>query len=107
MSMNNWVDAVTLVSITSTKDSDGFDVDVEHKVEHIVANFKSVSRAEELHSNSLGYKADLMVEMMLVNYSNESILIDEKSGKRYAIKRTYVKSPELIELTCSDLSRKV
>lgn len=105
--MNNWINAITLVSKTSTKDSDGFPVDVETKVEHIPANFKSVSRAEEQHSNALGYKADLIVEMMLSSYSNEDSLIDENTGKRYAVKRTYVTTSELIELTCSDLSRKV
>ena len=45
MTMNNWKDAIYLVSITSTKDSDGFDVEVENKTELIPANFKSVTRS--------------------------------------------------------------
>ena len=105
--MNNWTDAITLISYTSTKDSDGFDVDVENRVEHIPANFKSVTRKEEEHSNLLGYKADLIVELMKCNYSNQKTLMDESNGKKYSIQRTYSKNSELIELTCSDLSRKV
>ena len=105
--MNNWTDAITLISYISTKDSDGFDVDVEKLVEHIPANFKSVTRKEEEHSNLLGYRADLIVEIMKCNFSNQSTLMDEASGKKYAIQRTYSKSSETIELTCSDLSRKV
>ena len=105
--MNNWTDAITLISYTSTKDSDGFDVDVENHVEHIPAQFKSVTRKEEEHSNLLGYKADLIVEIMKCNYSNEQTLMDESTGKKYSIQRTYSKSSETIELTCSDLSRRV
>lgn len=105
--MNNWTDAITLISYTSTKDSDGFDVDVENHVEHIPAQFKSVTRKEEEHSNLLGYRADLIVEIMKCNFSNEETLMDESTGKKYKIQRTYSKNPETIELTCSDLSRKV
>lgn len=38
--MNNWKDAIVLVSYTSTKDSDGFPVDVETRTEPIPANLK-------------------------------------------------------------------
>ena len=100
---NNWVNAITLVSYTGTKDSDGFEVPVETMVEHIPAKFKSATRKDEEHSNKLGYTADLIVEMMTCNYSNQETLIDEATNKRYAIKRAYEKSPEIIELTCSDV----
>lgn len=104
--MNNWKDAIYLVSITSTKDPDGFNVEVENKTELIPANFKSVTRAEEEHSKIMGYNAELVVEIMLCNYNNQPLLIDGTTNKKYAIERTYSPSSELIELTCSDVSRK-
>lgn len=104
--MNNWKDAIYLVSITSSKDSDGFDVEVENKTELIPANFKSVTRSEEEHSKIMGYNASLIVEIMLCNYNNETLLIDGATNKKYTIERSYSPSSELIELTCSDVSRK-
>lgn len=104
--MNNWKDAIVLVSYTSTKDSDGFQVDVETRTEPIPANFKSVTRAEEEHSKIMGYNAELIVELMKCNYSGQPVLIDCETNKTYEIKRTYDTTSELIELTCSTVSKK-
>ena len=106
MTMNNWKDAIYLVSITSTKDSDGFDVEVENKTELIPANFKSVTRSEEEHSKVMGYNASLIVEIMLCNYDNQTLLIDGTTNKKYTIERVYPTSSEIVELTCSDKSKK-
>lgn len=104
--MNNWVDAIKLVSLTSTKDSDGFEVEVETETDKIPANFISVTRAEEEHSKIMGYNAELVVEILSCNYNNEPLLINCKNNKKYAIKRTYEISSEVIQLTCSDTSKK-
>lgn len=104
--MNNWKDAIVLVSYTSTKDSDGFPVDVETRTEPIPANFKSVTRAEEEHSKIMGYNAELIVELMKCNYSGQPVLIDYETNKKYEIKRIYETTSELLELTCSTVSKK-
>ncbi len=104
--MRNWVDAIKLVSLTSTKDSDGFEVEVETETDKIPANFKSVTRAEEEHSKIMGYNAELVVEILSCNYNKEPLLISCKDNKKYAIKRTFEVSSEIIELTCSDVSKK-
>lgn len=104
--MNNWTDAIVLVSYTSTKDSDGFPVDVETRTEPIPANFKSVTRAEEEHSKIMGYNAELIVELMKCNYSGQPVLIDYKTNKTYEIKRIYEATSELINITCSTVSKK-
>lgn len=104
--MNNWKDAIFLVSYTSTKDADGFYVGVEDKSEEIPANFKSVTRAEEEHSKKMGYKAKLIVEVMKCNYDNQEVLIDSSTNKKYSIQRSYEISSEILELTCSDISKK-
>lgn len=104
--MNNWTDAIVLVSYTSTKDSDGFPVDVETRTEPIPANFKSVTRAEEEHSKIMGYNAELIVELMKCNYSGQPVLIDYETNKKYEIKRIYEATSELINITCSTVSKK-
>ena len=104
--MNNWKDAIVLVSYTSTKDSDGFSVDVETRTGPIPVNFKSVTRAEEEHSKIMGYNAELIVELMKCNYSGQPVLIDYETNKKYEIKRTYETTSELLELTCSTVSKK-
>lgn len=104
--VNNWTDAIYLVTLDSTKDSDGFDEEIETKSELIPANFKSITRSEEEHSKIMGYNASLVVQIMLCNYNNQELLIDDYTNKKYAIERTYPVSSEIIELTCSDISRK-
>lgn len=104
--MNNWRDSIYLVSYTSTKDSDGFEVEDENKTQEIPANFKSVTRAEEEHSKVMGYTAELVVEIMKCNYDGQEVLIDGDTEKKYAIKRTFEISSEVIQLTCSDISKK-
>lgn len=104
--MNNWKNAIELVSYTVTKDSDGFPETIENKTKPIPANFKSVTRAEEEHSKIMGYNAELIVDIMKCNYNNQEELIDYDTNKKYSIKRTYEKTSEILELTCSNVSRK-
>lgn len=103
---SNWNHSISLISYNVTTDDDGFDKTTEKKREHIPANFKSVTRKEEEHSNLLGYNADLIVEIMAVNFLNEETLIDEDTNKRYAIKRVFFKTSEIIELTVSDITKR-
>lgn len=104
--MNNWKNAIELVSYIVTKDSDGFPETIENKTKPIPANFKSVTRAEEEHSKIMGYNAELIVDIMKCNYNNQEELIDYDTNKKYSIKRTYEKTSEILELTCSNVSRK-
>ncbi len=103
---SNWNHAISLISYKKAKDKDGFDITEEVKSNPIPANFKSVTRAEEEHSKKLGYNADLMVEIMAVDYSSQETLIDIDTNKRYAIKRAYAISSEILELTVTDLTKR-
>ncbi len=103
---SNWNHAISLISYEKTKDKDGFEEMQEIESDPIPANFKSVTRAEEEHSKKLGYNADLMIEIMVVDYNDEETLIDADTKKRYAIKRTYAKSSEVLELTVTDLTKR-
>ena len=103
---SNWNHAISLIFYRKTKDKEGFDVTEEVKTNPIPANFKSVTRAEEEYSNKLGYNADLMVEIMAVDYDDQETLLDIDTNKRYAIKRTYAISSEILELTVTDLTKR-
>lgn len=97
-----WNDSIKLPNgyITVT-DDDGFDKKTPIYIEGIPANFKSTTRADETLANQVGYTADVIIETMACNYSNQSELVDEKDGKTYEIKRTHeVYGKETIELTC-------
>lgn len=43
---------------------------------------------------------------MKCNYSGQPVLIDYETNKKYEIKRTYETTSELLELTCSTVSKK-
>ena len=103
---SNWNHAISLISYINTIDDDGFKKVTEKITEHIPSNFKSVTRAEEEHSKILGYNADLIIQIMACNFSNEETIIDEDTGKKYAIKRIFYKTSEIIELTVSDITKR-
>lgn len=103
--MTNWTNAIYLVSYKETKDDDGFSKPSEIKTDPIPARFLSLTRAEEEHSKIMGYNAEMIVEIMKCNYDNQSVLIDCDTNKKYVIKRCYATSSEILQLTCSDISR--
>ncbi len=103
---SNWNHAISLISYKKSKDKEGFDITEEVTSDPIPANFKSVTRTEEEHSKNLGYNADLMIEIMAIDFSNQETLIDIDTNKRYAIKRSYAISSEILELTVTDLTKR-
>ena len=103
---SNWNHAITLISYDEKYDDEGFKIVLEKKVEHIPANFKSVTRAEEEHSKILGYSADLIIEVLSSNFNNQETIVDEDTKKKYAIKRIFFKTSEIIELIVSDITKR-
>ena len=103
---SNWNHVISLISYSKAKDKDGFEIMQEKISDPIPAEFESVTRAEEEHSKQLGYNADLMVKIMAIDYNGESTLLDVDTNKKYAIKRTYAISSELLQLTVTDLTKR-
>ena len=103
---SNWNHAISLISYRKAKDTEGFEIMQEEVSNPIPANFKSVTRAEEEHSKNLGYNADLMVEIMAIDYNNQETLLDVDTNKKYAIKRVYAISSEKLQLTVTDLTKR-
>ncbi len=55
----------------------------------IPANFTDVTRNDEMLGAQGGYVAEQNVEIAVCNYSGQSFLLDEGTGKRYEVVRTH------------------
>ena len=93
---------VSLVGVTQGKDADGFPAEVETKLEHVPAAYKSVYGNDFFASNAQGIKSDVVVVIAAVNYSGEAKLIDEANSHVFKVIRTFQDGLNL-ELTVTDL----
>ena len=102
-----WNKSIKLViGVTKETDEDGFDTETEQFLTDIPANFKDVTRNDELIANQSGYTANQNIEIMRCNYNGEQYLYDEENGDKYEIKRTYGKDKSMnIVLTCERRER--
>lgn len=80
--------ALPKTRITAT-DAAGFPSSDWDFTEHIPANFKDVTRADETLAHECGYTADVVVEIVGENYNRASFFVDEATGEIYDIRRTY------------------
>lgn len=70
-------------------------------LEGIPASMTDTTRNDEILASQNGYTADLVVEIMACNYSGQSFLVDESTGKEYDIVRTHHQDKKMtISLTC-------
>ena len=93
---------VSLVGVTQGKDADGFPAEVETKLEHVPAAYKSVYGNDFFASNAQEIKSDVVVVIAAVNYSGETKLIDEANSHVFKVIRTFQDGLNL-ELTVTDL----
>lgn len=94
-------DVCELVTITTTKDSDGYDVNTETKTQVFCSVNIGVVRSEFYEALKAGVKASITVEIWEGDY-NSAARIDF-SGKRYKVERTYPTGHGTLELTCSEV----
>lgn len=99
-----WNKFVTLTGESeSGQDADGFPIPPAPKLtENVLASFKSVRGNEFYTANAQGIMADIIVVINAVNYAGERKLMDEETGKKYEVIRTY-EVGQNIELTVTDL----
>lgn len=102
--MNTWDEEVALLSV-NVKDDDGYSTKSDNKQRTVYANKRSVTRSEFYSANQSRRKADIILEIHAFEYEGEKYV--EYNKKRYEVIRTYTVSPELLELTCSDISQGV
>jgi hypothetical protein len=103
----NWTDAIKLVYYKDEKNSNGFKVnDTKEESTTLPANIKSITRSEAEHSKKMGYDASITVELLFCNYDQKyTHIVDTIENKEYEIKRVYKKTSEILEITCSDISK--
>lgn len=90
---------IELVTITTTKDEDGFpEAEAEIKIQ-AYAEKKSVRQSEFYAAKAIDMNLELVFEMWFWEYDGQTLLDHE--GKRYKIERTYSKDTENIELVCT------
>lgn len=97
-----WNGSVTLMHLVEEgTDPDGF-LQVRHaSMGCVPAEFKDVTRNDQMLASQSGYEIDRNVEIMACNYDRETLLMDEETGDLYEIMRTFQpeKSSRMI-LTC-------
>lgn len=67
----------------------------------VFCNKKSVRQSEFYQAQAQGFKPELMFEVKAAEYNDEQYF--EYNGKMYNVKRTYAKTPEIMELVCSSM----
>lgn len=98
-----WNRSVTLIGKVQTgKDSDGFPIYEDSKLENVPAYYQSVYGTEFYRSNQQGIKADIMIVLASVNYSGETEIVDEETQHRYELIRKFENGLN-VELTVTDL----
>lgn len=102
-----WNKSIKLVTGQDIEtDADGFDMVKERFLEGIPADFKDLTRSDDLMANQLGYSADQNIEIAACNYNGEKFLYDEETGEKYEVKRTFQKDKKMnIVLTCERRER--
>lgn len=97
-----WNKSVKILTGKETEtDEDGFDTFKESYLENVPANFTTTTRNDQIIANQSGYSADQNIEIAACNYNGESVLIDEETGYRYEVKRTFQSDKSMnIILTC-------
>lgn len=93
-------DKITLRSVVTVKDCDGYVVSETTTDTEVWANKKSVSRAEFYASNQAGIKMTVAFDVHAEDWNNQTQVVD--GSKVYKIERAYQKGLGIVELNCSD-----
>lgn len=114
--MAKWSDVITLIKSvppTEATNENGFAQQPTEQSRSVFCNKKSVGYSEFYKSQQAGYKAELKVDIYLLDYKDfyppdylgERLV--EFEDLRYKVLRTYEsRNGEFIELTLSDLSER-
>lgn len=108
--MAEWVDEITLVKETeptdgSRVDSGGFPVRKEEGKHTVFCNMKSVGYSEYFKSQQTGKVVEAKCEVHKADYEGEDT-VEDMSGKRFFVLKTYDIDDDTIELTLTDLRHK-
>ena len=99
-----WTHSVKLpIKADIAYDEDGFEIATKEQwLEHIPASITDATRSDARTAYEIGYEADINVEMMACNYDGQRYLINEATGEKFYINRTFKPDKSMkITLTCS------
>lgn len=89
-----------------SQDNDGFTKTEHEYITGIPASFADVTREDILIASQSGYTANVNVDILACNYNGADYLVDEGTGERYDIKRSFKKNRSMIiSLTCERRQR--
>lgn len=88
-----WRNSIKLpMDVKLSTDDDGFETTPETTfLEHVPANFKDLTRADSEIAAQLGFDASFNVDIMACNYNGQRSIIDEETGTKYYVQRTFRK----------------
>ncbi|WP_424766304.1 phage head closure protein [Paenibacillus sp. sgz302251] len=94
-----WRSSVGLIAVTKVQNQYKELEDVDGEPREVMCNKKSVGSREVYQAAAVGMKPEFIIELMSAEYQDEPKLLD--NGIVYHVIRTYSKSGEKVELTCS------
>lgn len=98
-----WNRSVSLIGKVQTgKDTNGYPIYEDIKLENVPAYYQSVYGTEFYKSNQQGIKADIVIVLAAINYSGETVIVDEETQHQYQLIRKFEKEQN-VELTVTDL----
>lgn len=108
--MAEWVDEIILVKDAAPADgnrvdSGGFPVQKEEEKRIVFCNMKSVGYSEYFKSQQTGKVVEAKCEVHKADYESEDT-VEDMSGKRFFVLKTYDIDDDIIELTLTDLRHK-
>lgn len=105
MRSNNtpFTDVCSLISVTTTKDADGYDTTAETSREIFCSVSDGVVRSEYYEAMKAGVKLSATVEVWQDDYQKETLL--EHGETRYKVERVYPTGNGTLELSCSEVVR--
>lgn len=105
--MKMWDRSIKLpLSCEETRDADGFPTKKYTFASGIAANYRDVTRTDEILADQKGFRADAVFEILACNYSGQNWLVDESTDLEYDIKRSYRKDKaNIVYLTCERRER--
>ena len=88
-----WKNSINLpLAVSVETDDDGFETLMKTAyIEHVPASFKDLTRSDSEIAAQLGFDASLNVDILACNYDGQRYLIDEETGTKYYVQRTFRK----------------
>lgn len=97
--MSNWKDTATLVSVSSTRNANGYPETAETAAE-VFADVKSITMSEFYEAMRSGIDAVIAFDMFADDYSGQAYV--EYDDVRYKVERVY-RHGDIAELKCSEV----